>query len=126
MGPLLRWIVALGIAVGAGLPASAQGERCTRDELTIDGVTVTAKFCVPAGPAGASLAVTETFSAHGKTLNKTTPLAVVAGAVTSRTIDDVDLGPIGSKSSLHMTLAYRDGSVELEHALALPGAVPVK
>jgi hypothetical protein len=27
---------------------------------------------------------------------------------------------------LHMTLAYRAGSVELEHALALPGAIPIK
>jgi hypothetical protein len=126
MGTLFRSAVALGLAVGLGLPASPQGERCSRDALTVDGIPVAARFCVPSGGPAASLSVTETFTAHGRTIAKTTPLAVVAGALTSRTIDDIDLSPIGPKRALHMTLAYRAGSVELEHALALPGAIPIK
>jgi hypothetical protein len=126
MGTLFRSAVALGLAVGLGLPASAQGERCSRDALTVDGIRVAARFCVPGGAAAASLSVTETFTARGRTVSQTTPLAVVAGALTSRTIDDVDLAPLGLHRALHMTLAYRGGSVELEHALALPGAIPIK
>ncbi len=126
MKTLFRSAVALGLAVGLSLPASAQGERCSHDALTVDGIPVSARFCVPAGAAAASLNVTETFTARGKTIARTTPLAVVAGALTSRTIDDIDLSPIGPKRALHMTLAYRAGSVELEHALALPGAIPIK
>jgi hypothetical protein len=126
MGSLFRSAVALGLAAGLGLPASAQGERCSHDALTIDGISVAARFCVPSGAGAANLSVTETFTAQGKTISRTTPLAVVAGALTSRTIDDIDLSPLGPKRALHMTLAYRAGSVELEHALALPGAIPIK
>lgn len=127
MGMRLRVVAALGLVAVLGLPASGQSEHCTSDRLSIDGITVTAGFCVPAQPAASvSVSVSETFTAHGKTVSKTTPLAVMSGARVSRMIDDVDLTALGVKSTLHMTLAYRAGSVELEHALALPGAIPVK
>jgi len=126
MGTLFRSAVALGLAAGLGFPASAQGERCSHDALTVDGTPVAARFCVPTGAGAANVSVTETFTAKGRSIAKTTPLAVVAGALTSRTIDDIDLGPLGLKRALHMTLAYRAGAVELEHALALPGAIPIK
>jgi hypothetical protein len=125
MGTLLRSAAALGLFAALRLPVSGEAEHCTRDHLNVAGSAVAASFCIPAEPAP-SVSVTETFTALGKTIRQTTPLAIVAGARTSRTIDDVDLTPIGLKSSLHMTLAYRAGYVELEHALALPGAVPVK
>jgi hypothetical protein len=70
--------------------------------------------------------VTETFVAGGTTVTHAVTLAIVAGARISRTIDDVDLRPLGIARSLHMTLAFADGFVKLEHALALPGATPVK
>jgi hypothetical protein len=126
MGSLHRSAVALGLAAGLGLPASAQADRCTRDVLGIDTLAIAAVFCVPADAAAPSVVVTETFSARGKSIRKTVALAVVAGAQTSRTIDDVDLAPLGARHSLHMTLAYRAGVVVLEHALALPGAIPLK
>lgn len=123
---LFRFAAVLGLATGMGLPAGAQGDRCTSDALTVDGIAIAARFCVPAGAAAPSVSVTETFGAGGKIVAKTLALAVVPDALTSRTIDDVDLTPLGAKHSLHMTLAYRGGLVHLEHALALPGAVPVK
>jgi len=126
MGTLFRSAVAVGLVAGLGLAASAQGQRCSHDRLDIDGIAVAATFCVPAGGAAPNVSVTETFTARGKTIGKSTPLALVAGARTSRTIDDVDLTPIGAKRSLHMTLAYREGAIVLEHALALPGAIPLK
>jgi hypothetical protein len=123
---LLGSVAAFGLAAGLSLPAGAQGDRCTGDSLTLDGIIVAARFCVPSGAAAPSVSVTETFRAGGKIVTKTLALAVVSDAVTSRTIDDVDLTPLGAQHSLHMTLAYRGGLVRLEHALALPGAVPVK
>lgn len=126
MGTLFRSAVALGFAAGLGLPANGASERCTNDALRVDGTAVSARFCVPAGAAATVVNITETFTVLGKSIGKTTALTVVAGAQTSRTIDDVDLSSIGPKRTLHMTLAYRLGAVELEHALALPGAVPVK
>jgi hypothetical protein len=125
MGTLSRSALALGLMAALRLPAGGQAEHCTRDRLTVAGVAVAVRFCLPA-EAAASVSITETFMALGKTISKTIPLVIVAGARTSRTIDDVDLAPLGLKSSLHMTLAYRAGFVELEHALALPGAIPVK
>jgi hypothetical protein len=126
MGTLFRSTVALGLAAGLALPASGESERCTNDALRVDGTAVAARFCVPGGGGAPVVNITETFTVLGKSIGKTTALTVVAGAQTSRTIDDVDLSPIGPKRTLHMTLAYRSGTVELEHALALPGAVPVK
>jgi hypothetical protein len=123
---LFRFAAALGLAAGLGLPVAAQGERCTSDSLTVDGLAVAARFCIPAGAAAPSVSVTETFGAGGKIVAKTLSLAIVPDAITSRTIDDVDLTPLGAKHSLHMTLAYYRGAVHLEHALALPGAIPVK
>jgi len=126
MGMLLRSAAALGLALGLGLPAAGQAERCSRDVFALDGVAVSARFCIPAGPAGANVNIGETFTSQGRNFSKTTPMTIVAGAQTSRTIDDVDLAPIGSKHTLHMTLAFHDGRVVLEHALALPGAIPIK
>jgi hypothetical protein len=114
------------VAAGLGLPASAQSERCTHQTLTVDGLRVTVGLCVPPGATTPSVVVRETFTAHNSSFVKTVVLPIVSGARTSRTIDDVDLAPLGSKRSLHMTLAFRGESVELEHALALPGATPLK
>jgi hypothetical protein len=44
----------------------------------------------------------------------------------SRGVDDVPLNPLGLSSTLHLTLTYADGKVSVEHALLLPGAVPLK
>ncbi len=126
MGTLLRYAAIAGLIATLGLPAGAAAGRCTHDVLTIDGVPVTAAFCIPAEAAAPSVSVTETFAAQSKVLDRTASLTIVPGAQVSRAIDDVDLAPLGLKRTLHMTLAYRAGTVVLEHALALPGAIPVK
>jgi hypothetical protein len=126
MGTLIRCAVGLALVASLALPAAAQGDRCTHAALRVDGTAVAAAFCVPATPGGSSVNVTETFVVGGKTVTHVVTLAIVAGARISRTIDDVDLSPLGIARSLHATLAYADGFVKLEHALALPGATPVK
>lgn len=126
MGSAFRCALTLALVVRLTQPAAAQPERCTQEALRVDGAAVQAKFCVPAGAGPPSVSVSETFSAHEHSVARTITLPVVAGAAVSRTIDDVDLNPLGIKRSLHMTLTFRDGAVELEHALALPGATPIK
>ena len=44
----------------------------------------------------------------------------------ARAVDDVSLTPLGLPYTMHLTLAYRDAAVAVEHALLLPGAVPLK
>lgn len=126
MGSLFRFGAGLALVAGTLLPASAQAERCTQDALNVEGSPVAATFCVAAGSGPPAVSVSETFRSHGQSVSHSVSLPVVAGAQVSRTIDDVDLSPLGIKRSLHMTLAYSGGAVELEHALALPGATPVK
>jgi hypothetical protein len=36
------------------------------------------------------------------------------------------LAPLGLAYTLHLTLAYRGSAASIEHALLLPGAVPLK
>jgi hypothetical protein len=126
MASLLGSTALVGLLAGFMLPADAADERCTADTLAIGGTPVAARFCVPAPAPAGSVTVTATFSARGRDLQRTIVIAIVDGARTSRAIEDVDLGPLGVEHRLHMTLAFRGGRVELEHALALPGAVPVK
>ena len=121
----LRLALCLTLTLSLVRPAVAES-RCTRDVLRLNAAAVTAAFCIPAGGGPPSVAVVQTFVSGGRTLARTTTFPVVAGAAVSRTIDDVDLTPLGLRGTLHMTLVYRRGSVELEHALALPGAIPVK
>jgi hypothetical protein len=111
------------LAVGA--TALAQGENCTRDALAIDGTPIAATFCV-SGPPAARVTVNETFVHGDKRLSRPLTIDVVNGATVTRAVDDVSLVELGSDKQLHLTIAYRNGKVELEHALLLPGAVVLK
>ena len=68
---------------------------------------------------------TGSFTAAAGTVSHSTSFDLLPGGV-SRTVDDIPLDKLGSKRLLHVTLAFRDGVVLLEHALLLPGAIPVK
>jgi len=113
------------LVLTAATAASAQSDRCTKDVLRIEGAPVTATVCAPAGATGPKLAVTETLIGRAGTVSHTTSFDLLAAGV-SRTVDDIALDKLGSKRILHVTLAYREGIVTLEHALLLPGAIPVK
>ena len=113
------------LVLTAATAASAQSDRCTKDALTIEGASVTATICVPAGATGPKVAVTETLVGSAGTVSHTTSFELLPVGV-SRTVDDIVLEKLGSKRTLHVTLAYREGVVTLEHALLLPGAIPVK
>jgi hypothetical protein len=117
-------ILALFFASAAAAPAQP-AQRCARDSFQVGDQTVAVTTCAGADN-GKTVAVTETFKGRSASFNHTTAIEVLPGASASRAVDDVSLTPLGLPYTLHLTLAHRDGAVAIEHALLLPGAVPLK
>jgi hypothetical protein len=105
--------------------AAQQGQRCTHESFPVGGQQVAITLCAGA-PSGGTVAVSETFKGSSASFSRQTSIDVLPGAAVSRTIDDVALAPLGLAYTLHLTLAFRDGTATVEHALLLPGAVPLK
>ena len=115
-------LFAASIAPALPQPAS----RCSRDAFSVGGQPVTVTVCAGAPDGGKTVAVTETFKNAASSFNHVASIEVLPGAAASRAVDDVSLAPLGLQYTLHLTLAYRDAAVSIEHALLLPGAVPLK
>jgi len=116
----------LGLAASFA-PASAQpAQRCSHETFPVAGHAVAVTVCAGAHDGGKTVAVTETFKNATASFNRTTAIEVLPGAAASRAVDDVSLAPLGLQYTLHLTLAYREAAVTIEHALLLPGAVPLK
>ena len=96
-----------------------------RDLFPVGGQSVAVRVCAGAPDSGKTVAVTETFKGATASFNHRASIDVLPGAA-SRAVDDVSLSPLGLQFTLHLTLAYRDAAVRIEHALLLPGAVPLK
>jgi hypothetical protein len=134
MKRLARGALAAFVMLLAAVPASAQGgDVCSHDAVAVEGTQVEVTLCVPpaTGPRKGegkpvSVIVTETFSAGGTSFTRSVPLDFLVGGETSRTIDDVPLTRLGIAKSLHLTIAYRPGTVRLDHALLVPGAITLK
>jgi hypothetical protein len=126
------WGLAVIILTGGRLPATAATPGpCSHDTLAVEGAPLTITLCAePHGPPkpDAPLTVTtvESFATPRASFTRTAQLQFSAGDQASRTIDNVALLPLGIGKTLHMALRYQSGDVRLEHALLLPGAVPLK
>jgi hypothetical protein len=119
-------VAVLALFVASIAPALAQpAQRCTRDTFPVAGQPVAVTVCSSAPEGAKTVAVTETFKGATASFNHSTSIEVLPGA-TSRAVDDVSLAPLGLQYTLHLTLAYRQAGVTIEHALLLPGAVPLK
>ena len=70
--------------------------------------------------------IAETLSSGPTSFTRDVTLDFLAGAEVSRTIDDVPLAKLGMERTLHLTIGYRSDSIRLEHALLVPGAIPLK
>jgi hypothetical protein len=106
---------------------------CSHDVFGIDGRSVNVELCADdAGahrsPDGHRIIVTigESFSAPPSSFERNVTLDFLAGAELSRTIDDVPLDKLGIDRTRHLTIGSRPGSVRLEHALLVPGAIALK
>jgi hypothetical protein len=122
LAPLAAW------AAPPGAPAG-----CSSDAFTIDAAPVAVRICLApvapeSAPAGkpSSVALDETLSSHGTTFSRRVALEFFSGGDYSRTIDDVPLERFGIARTLHLTIGYKPGSVRLEHALLVPGAIALK
>jgi hypothetical protein len=121
------FVAAFALFVASIAPALPQpASRCSRDVFPVAGQPVSVTVCAGAPDGGKTVAVTETFKNAKSSFDQTTSIEVLAGAAASRAVNDVSLAPLGLQYTLHMTLAYRDAGVTIEHALLLPGAVPLK
>jgi hypothetical protein len=127
----MRTFVALIALLAAGaVPAGAQpgqsAARCAHEAFPVGGQSVTVTVCAGAPDSGHTVAVAETFKGAAASFTHSASITVLSGASVSRGVDDVSLAPLGLQYTLHLTLAYRDAAVLIEHALLLPGAVPLK
>jgi hypothetical protein len=122
----MRTFVALfSLLAASTAAATAQPARCSTDAFPIGGQSVSVTVC--AAPAdGSSTALTETVKSGAKSFSHATSIDVLPGAAVSRSVDDLSLAPLGLAYTLHLTLAYRGSAASIEHALLLPGAVPLK
>jgi hypothetical protein len=121
------FVAVLALFVASIAPALAQpAQRCAQDTFPVGGQSVAVTVCAGAPDGGKSVPITETLKNGSSSFNRTTTIEVLPGASASRTVDDVSLVPLGLPYTLHLTLAYRGGAVTIEHALLLPGAVPLK
>jgi len=115
----------LALAMSRAPAALAAESGCSRDALGIDGTPVTVVLCaVKSDPK--TIAVSETLTSKSATLARTTTIDVLPGESSSRGIDDVPLAQLGIAKTLHIAMHYKAGTIALEHALLLPGAVPLK
>ena len=102
---------------------------CSTDAFTVSGTPLAVEICAPATrPAGKAAPIaTATLSSRNATpLVRKIALDVVPGDEASHTIDDAPLQSLGIAGTLHMTIGYKGGTVRLEHALLVPGAIALK
>ncbi len=136
-GAGLAFVSAVVMLANFASPASAAA--CSVDSFVIDGVAVSVELCdirasTPAAPtaraksvASGSGEVRETLSVKGHPpLVRSARYERLASEETARTLDDIPLQTLGIQRTMHVTLAVRDGTARLEHALLVPGAMPLK
>jgi hypothetical protein len=115
-----------GILISSPLIAGADPTgRCTHESWSVDGLPLAATFCVPSGSSN-HVVVGETFARNGATFSRSLDVELVNGVDVARAIDTVPLDAVGSSKQLHLTFAYHNGTVAVEHALLLPGAIVLK
>ena len=123
----MRTFAALVALLAASVaPAAAQSpSHCSREAFPVSAGSVSVTVCA-GPPQGRAVHVAEDFNHGSQAFSRTATIDVLPGADVSRAVDDASLTPFGLPYTLHLTLAYRGGNVAIEHALLLPGAIPLK
>jgi hypothetical protein len=124
--PTLFIIICATTALGA-----AAATPCTQEILRVQGVPLTVGYCIDGAPRASGsdeviVPVSATFSAPGGTLHRLRELHFVAGEGVSRVLESLDLTKLGLTGTLHLTLAYSHGLVQVEGALLTPGAITIR
>jgi hypothetical protein len=124
-------IAALTLLLAATASSTSPKMSCSNQNLTVEGTQVTVSYCVygPGRTIGAqeiAVPVVESFASPSQSLRRSTELHFLAGEGVSRVIESLDLSHLGLTGTLHLTLAYVGGLVQVEGALLTPGAITIK
>ncbi len=120
------------IVLAAGTArAGVSAPSCTQETLSVQGTPVTIAYCVTGalranGAAEVIVPVTLTYSAPGGSVQRSTELHFLSGERVSRVLQSLDLTRVGLAGTLHLTLDYSRGVVQVEGALLTPGAITIK
>ena len=122
---------AIFIIVAATTAQAVSAPSCSQQTLSVQGAPLTIAYCIN-GPTRAAdgaemvVPVTVTYSAAGGSVRRSAELHFLAGEGVSRVLQSLDLAPVGLSGTLHLTLAYSHGLVQVEGALLTPGAITIK
>jgi hypothetical protein len=124
-----RTLALTGVLLATLAPAAA-ASPCTQQMLSVEGSPVTIGYCVSGAPRSSGsevvVPVAASYSAPHGSLRRTIQLHFIAGEGVSRVIQSLDLTTLGLTGTLHLTLAYSRGVVQVEGALLTPGAITIK
>ena len=121
--------VILLLIAAATRPAAAA--QCSAQTLMVEATPVTVSYCLngpthSTGTQEIAVPVVSTYSTHSRTVSHPGELHFLAGEGVSRVIESLDLTQLGLTGTLHLTLAYVGGLVQVEGALLTPGAITIK
>ncbi len=120
------------IVMAAGTArAAASAPLCSQETLSVQGTPLTIGYCVTGalranGAAEVIVPVTLTYSAPGGSVRRSSELHFLSGEGVSRVLESLDLSRVGLTGTLHLTLDYSHGIVQVEGALLTPGAITIK
>jgi hypothetical protein len=118
------------VLLGATTVWSPAASQCTQQTLSVEGSPVSIGYCVSGVPSvkGSEeiVPVTATYSAPKGSIQRTIQLHFIAGERVSRVIQSLELTPLGLTGTIHLTLSYSRGVVDVEGALLTPGAITIK
>jgi hypothetical protein len=129
---MLARILTIFIALTAGAVCIATpAPTCGQQTLSVQGTPVTIGYCVNGplranGAAEVIVPVAATYSARGGSIGRSSELRFLAGEGVSRVLESLDLTSLGLTGTLHLTLDYSHGLVQVEGALLTPGAITIK
>jgi hypothetical protein len=122
---------ALTLLLAAVGPHAPPKLPCSTQTLTIEATAVTVSYCLSGatratGTQEIAVPVVESYASSSRSVRRSSELHFLAGEGISRIIESVDLTQLGLTGTLHLTLTYVDGVVEVEGALLTPGAITIK
>ncbi|MBV8345482.1 MAG: hypothetical protein JO190_10930 [Candidatus Eremiobacteraeota bacterium] len=118
------------LAAGTARTAGA-APACSQETLSVQGAPVTIVYCITGalranGAAEIIVPVTLTYSASRGSIGRAEELHFLSGEGVSRVLESLDLTGVGLTGTLHLTLDYSHGLVQVEGALLTPGAITIK
>lgn len=122
---------ALSLLLAAAGARDAPKTACSSQTFTVEATPLTVGYCLsgvarPMGTQEIAVPVVATYTSAKGALRTVSELHFLAGEGVSRVIESLDLTKVGLTGTLHLTLTYVNGLVEVEGAMLTPGAITIK